>query len=82
MRYPASQTAKCAVVSQAKAEAVECAFAQSDNSIYALTANASHPKRAFLDSYLGAAHRDHPEPGCVMAALGPEIARASPSPGG
>src|SRR6516164_8877613 len=58
-----------------EAEAVERAFAQSDNSIYALTANAGHPKRAFLDSYLSASHRDHPGSGCVMAALGPEIAR-------
>ena len=60
-----------------EAEAVERAFAQSDNSIYALTANAGHPKRAFLDSYLSAAHRDYPGSGCVMAALGPEIARDS-----
>ena len=60
-----------------EAEAVERAFAQSDNGTYALTANASDPKRAFLDSYLSAAHRDHPGSGCVMAALGPEIARDS-----
>ena len=60
-----------------EAEAVECAFAQSDKRIYALTANASDPKRAFLDSYLSAAHRDHPGSGCVIAALGPEIARDS-----
>ena len=58
-----------------EAEAVERAFAQSDNRIYALTTNARDPKRAFLDSYLSAAHRDHPGSGCVMAALGPEIAR-------
>jgi TetR/AcrR family transcriptional regulator, transcriptional repressor for nem operon len=60
-----------------EAEAVERAFAQSDNRIYALTANARDPKRVFLDSYLSAAHRDHPGCGCVMAALGPEIARDS-----
>jgi TetR/AcrR family transcriptional regulator, transcriptional repressor for nem operon len=58
-------------------EAVESAFAQSDNRVYALTANAGDPKRAFLDGYLSAAHRDHPGSGCVMAALGPEIARDS-----
>jgi TetR/AcrR family transcriptional regulator, transcriptional repressor for nem operon len=58
-------------------EAVERAFAQSDNRIYALTANVGDPKRAFLDGYLSAAHRDHPGSGCVMAALGPEIARDS-----
>ena len=60
-----------------EAEAVERAFAQSDNSIYALTANAGDRKRAFLDSYLSTAHRDHPGCGCVIATLGPEIARAS-----
>ena len=59
------------------AEAVERAFAQSDNRIYALRANAGDPGRAFLDSYLSAAHRDHPGSGCVIAALGPEIARDS-----
>jgi TetR/AcrR family transcriptional regulator, transcriptional repressor for nem operon len=60
-----------------EAEAVECAFAQSDDRIYALTANARDPKRVFLDNYLSAAHRDHPGSGCAIAALGPEIARDS-----
>ena len=60
-----------------EAEAVERAFAQSDHRIYALTTNTRDPKRAFLDSYLSAAHRDHPGSGCVIAALGPEIARDS-----
>ena len=60
-----------------EAEAVERAFAQSENRIYALTTNTRDRKRAFLDSYLSAAHRDHPGSGCVMAALGPEIARDS-----
>src|SRR5215831_12863322 len=43
-----------------QAEAVECALGQSDCLIDALTAETSDPKRAFLDSYLSAAHRDHP----------------------
>jgi TetR/AcrR family transcriptional regulator, transcriptional repressor for nem operon len=60
-----------------EAEAVECAFAQSNDRIHALTANAGDPKQAFLDGYLDAAHRDHPGSGCVIAALGPEIARDS-----
>ena len=55
-----------------EAEAVERVFAQSDNRIYALSANARDPKRVFLDNYLSAAHRDHPGSGCVIAALGPE----------
>jgi TetR/AcrR family transcriptional repressor of nem operon len=60
-----------------QAEAVECALAQSDHLIDALTAEGNDPKRAFLDSYLSAAHRDHPGSGCAIAALGPEIARDS-----
>jgi len=60
-----------------EAEAVECAFAQSNKRIYALTANARDSRRVFLDSYLSVAHRDHPGSGCVIAALGSEIARDS-----
>jgi TetR/AcrR family transcriptional regulator, transcriptional repressor for nem operon len=55
----------------------ERAFAQSDRRIYALRANVSNPKREFLDNYLSVAHRDHPGSGCVIAALGSEIARDS-----
>jgi TetR/AcrR family transcriptional regulator, transcriptional repressor for nem operon len=58
-----------------EADAVKRAFEQSDRRIYALTAEATDPKRAFLDNYLSAAHRDHPGAGCAIAALGPEIAR-------
>src|SRR5262249_44243336 len=32
---------------------------------------------AIVDSYLSTAHRDRPERGCALAALGPEVARAS-----
>src|SRR5215469_3795156 len=60
-----------------EAAAVERAFAQADTRIYALTADADDAKQAFLDGYLSAAHRDHPGSGCVVAALGPEIARDS-----
>jgi nicotinate-nucleotide adenylyltransferase len=48
---------------------VNRAFAQSGSRVYALTANASDAKRAFLDSYLSGAHRDDPGTGCAMAAL-------------
>jgi TetR/AcrR family transcriptional repressor of nem operon len=57
------------------AEALVRAFAQSDDRIYATTANAADPKQAFLDSYLSTRHRDHSGAGCAIAALGPEIAR-------
>jgi TetR/AcrR family transcriptional repressor of nem operon len=60
-----------------EAEAVECALTQSDRRVDALTAEGSDPKRAFLDRYLSAAHRDDPGSGCAIAALGPEIARDS-----
>jgi TetR/AcrR family transcriptional repressor of nem operon len=34
------------------------------------------PLDAIIDAYLTERHRDHPEDGCVLAALGPEAARA------
>jgi len=64
-----------------EAEALEQAFAQSSRQIYKLTANASDPKQAFINSYLSAAHRDHPGSGCAIAALGPEVARNSAARG-
>ncbi len=36
------------------------------------------PIAALIDAYLTERHRDAPEEGCVLAALGPEIARADP----
>ena len=57
------------------AEALVRAFAQSDDNIYAATANAAEPKQAFLEGYLSARHRDRPGTGCALAALGAEIAR-------
>jgi TetR/AcrR family transcriptional repressor of nem operon len=62
-----------------EAEAVDHAFAQSDRRVHARTAEATDPKRVFLDNYLSATHRDHPGSGCAIAALGPEIARDSPA---
>jgi len=32
----------------------------------------------YIDSYLSEAHRDHPENGCPIAALSPELARLDP----
>lgn len=34
---------------------------------------------AIIRAYLSAEHRDHPETGCIAAALAPEIARHSPA---
>ena len=36
------------------------------------------PLAAIIDAYLSPAHRDAPEDGCALAALGPEIVRAEP----
>ena len=36
------------------------------------------PFNALIDAYLTERHRDAPEEGCVLAALGPEVARAEP----
>jgi TetR/AcrR family transcriptional repressor of nem operon len=38
-----------------------------------------NPLAAIVSFYLSARHRDHPETGCLFAALGPEVAR---QPGG
>jgi TetR/AcrR family transcriptional repressor of nem operon len=64
-----------------EAEALEQAFAQSGRQIYKLTANASDPKAAFIQSYLSVAHRDNPGSGCAIAALGPEVVRSSAARG-
>jgi len=36
------------------------------------------PLRAITDPYLSPEHRDRPGEGCLMAALGPEVARQAP----
>jgi TetR/AcrR family transcriptional repressor of nem operon len=33
--------------------------------------------QAFIDAYLSTHHRDHPESGCMMSALGAEVGRSS-----
>lgn len=40
------------------------------------------PIGAIIDAYLSERHRDAPEAGCVLATLGPELARAAPPLGG
>jgi TetR/AcrR family transcriptional repressor of nem operon len=41
-------------------------------------ARGGEPIAALIDAYLTERHRDAPEDGCALAALGPEIARAGP----
>src|SRR5471030_2504976 len=36
------------------------------------------PLAAIIDAYLTEWHRDHPESGCALSSLGPEISRAEP----
>lgn len=40
---------------------------------------AKDPLAAITAAYLSPAHRDHPEQGCLMAALGPEVSRQGPA---
>jgi TetR/AcrR family transcriptional regulator, transcriptional repressor for nem operon len=40
---------------------------------------ASRTRANFVERYLSASHRDHPGDGCVLAALGSEVARQSPA---
>lgn len=44
-----------------------------------LESGAKDPLAAITAPYLSTAHIDHPEQGCLMAALGPEVARQSPA---
>lgn len=37
------------------------------------------PAAVFVEPYLSAEHRDAPETGCLMAAVGPEASRAAPA---
>lgn len=59
------------------AEACEQALSQARDSLAAAAEKASPGKRlaAVVDGYLTTAHRDHPEQGCAIAALGAEAAR-------
>lgn len=38
---------------------------------------AADPRAEFIGGYLSRQHRDHPEQGCAMAALAPEVARGA-----
>jgi TetR/AcrR family transcriptional repressor of nem operon len=57
------------------AEAIEAAFAQGEDGIREVTAEAEDPLAAFVDWYLSADHRDDPASGCAVVALGADAAR-------
>jgi TetR/AcrR family transcriptional repressor of nem operon len=59
-------------------EALEAAFAQTMRRLQSAAEDQSEPLRrldAVLQTYLSETHRDRPDIGCPVAALGPEIAR-------
>jgi len=63
------------------AEAVAAAGRQSAHNLQEVVKRAG-PGREFeaiVDAYLAPSHRDQPERGCALAALGPELARESPA---
>ncbi len=61
------------------AEACGAGLAQSRERLIRKIRQAPTERRlaAFIDLYLSADHRDHPETGCVMPALSGEVARSS-----
>ncbi len=63
------------------AEAIDAAGEQSVRNLRKVVKRAG-PEPAFkaiVDAYLSTAHRDGPESGCALAALGAELARESPA---
>ncbi|RFA26276.1 hypothetical protein CAI21_17525 [Alkalilimnicola ehrlichii] len=64
------------------AEACAWALDQTANRLAAAArrAPAGQGLQAIIDTYLSPAHRDHPEQGCAIAALGSELARYEGAP--
>src|ERR1700744_5765053 len=60
------------------AEAVDRTFAESQKATEAVIEGAEDPLGAFVDWYVSAEHRDNPESGCSVVALGGEAPRADP----
>lgn len=61
------------------AEACGAAFQESLGRLPADENSPDGPLSAFLDRYLTALHRDHPEDGCPMPAFAAEVARQDPA---
>lgn len=66
---------KDALLAEATREAAESNAAR--HVAWAERAPEGQKLHAFIDSYLSEEHRDHPELGCLVAALGGEIGRAN-----
>lgn len=61
------------------AEVIERAFDETSDFLKAAAEGSNQPRGAVVDAYVNAEHRDHPERGCVIAALGSEAARSAPA---
>ncbi len=59
------------------AEAVSAALEDTTDRFAELAESGDDPVGAVIDAYVSEAHRDHPEMGCAVAAVGPEAARSS-----
>ena len=57
------------------AEATQRAVAAADRHLHKLTDDAEDPLAAFVDWYLSAEHRDHPDAGCALPPLGDDVRR-------
>jgi TetR/AcrR family transcriptional repressor of nem operon len=60
-------------------EAVVHALAERPNGLPADAVNGVCDVPAFIDRYLSRTHRDHPEAGCAIAAMLPELTRCPPA---
>jgi TetR/AcrR family transcriptional regulator, transcriptional repressor for nem operon len=60
------------------AEAVDRAFAESQEATAEVIAHAEDPLAAFVDWYVSAEHRDNPASGCGVVSLGADATRADP----
>ena len=66
---------KAALVAEACRSALEQSATRWRRRAAATAASGDDPLAALIDSYLTETHRDRPQTGCALAALGPEVAR-------
>lgn len=60
------------------AEAIKCGLAETTDRLSKAAGRSDNPTSAIIDAYLSPAHRDQPEAGCIVTALGSEASRATP----
>ncbi len=69
---------KAALAAEAAGESLESGALRWRRRAERARAAGNDPLAAIIGAYLSEAHRDHPEEGCALAALGPEVSRAAP----